>query len=55
MMSGEGRNESEKFVKDSGFKRFAFGHGVTWFPEEPTDLDVVQETEKTQIYNLATA
>ena len=54
-MSGGGRNESEKSVNDSGFKRFAFEHGVTWFPEDPVDLDAVQETDKTQIYNLETA
>ena len=45
-MSGEERNESEKSVNDSGFKRFAFEHGVTWFPEDPIDLDAVQETDK---------
>ena len=54
-MSGEGRNESEKSVNDLGFKRFAFEHGVTWFPEHPVDLDAVQETDKTQIYNPETA
>ena len=43
-MSGEERNESEKSVNDLGFKRFAFEHGVTWFPEHPVDLDAVQET-----------
>ena len=54
-MSGEERNESEKSVNDSGFKRFAFEHGVTWFPEDPIDLDAVQETDKTQIYHPETA
>ena len=55
MMSGEVRYKSDKSANDSGFKRFAFEHGVTWFPEHPVDLDAVQETDKTQIYNLASA
>ena len=54
-MGGGGRNGSEKSVNDLGFKRFAFEHGVTWFPEHPVDLDAVQETDKTQIYNPETA
>ena len=53
-MSGRGRNESEKSVNDSGFKRFAFEHGVTWFPEDPMTSMLCRRQIK-PIYSLETA